>query len=184
MASRPQQPTPLTSSFQSAPTSVPALPPTQALATTPPADVPAPGKRGGKRRIPDRVLLAASVLLLLGELPVQFPVLAADVVHRDRLHLRGQGPRLRWNRTRRFDERGHDRRLVGAPKKPGRGDHHQQHKQHRQHRQQQRNTGGPRPLEGSQLLLQGFGSGCLDQSRGGTQRGRTTDRKSVGRERV
>ena len=98
---------------------------------------------------------------------MQFPVLAADVVHRDRLHLRGQGPRLRWNGVRRFDERGHDRRLVGAPKKPGRGDHHQQHKQHRQHRQQQRNTGGPRPLEGSQLLLQGFGSGCLDQSRGG-----------------
>lgn len=66
MVSQPQQPTPPTSPLQSAPTSVPALPPTQALATPPPADVPTPGKRGGKRRIPDRVLLAASVLLLLG----------------------------------------------------------------------------------------------------------------------
>nr|WP_315567203.1 hypothetical protein [Arachnia propionica] len=37
----------------------------QALETPPPADVPTPGKRGGKRRVSDRVLLATSALLLI-----------------------------------------------------------------------------------------------------------------------
>ena len=63
--SPPQQPTPPTGPLQSAHTSVPAPPPTQALETPPPADVPTPGKRGGKRRVSDRVLLATSALLLI-----------------------------------------------------------------------------------------------------------------------
>lgn len=64
--SPPQQPTPPTGLLQPVHTSVPAPPPTQALATPPPADVPTPGKRGRKRRVSDRVLLATSALLLLG----------------------------------------------------------------------------------------------------------------------
>ena len=63
--SPPQQQTPPTGPLQSAHTSVPAPPPTQALETPPPADVPTPGKRGGKRRVSDRVLLATSALLLI-----------------------------------------------------------------------------------------------------------------------
>lgn len=64
--SPPQQQTPPTGPLQPAHTSVPAPPPTQALETPPPADVPTPGKRGRKRRVSDRVLLATSALLLLG----------------------------------------------------------------------------------------------------------------------
>jgi len=63
--SPPQQPTPPTGPLQSAHTSVPAPPPTQALETPPPADVPTPGKRGRKRRVSDRVLLTTSALLLI-----------------------------------------------------------------------------------------------------------------------
>ena len=63
--SPPQQQTPPTGPLQSAHTSVPAPPPTQALETPPLADVPTPGKRGGKRRVSDRVLLATSALLLI-----------------------------------------------------------------------------------------------------------------------
>ena len=63
--SPPQQPTPPTGPLQSAHTSVPAPPPTQALETPPPADVPTPRKRGRKRRVSDRVLLTTSALLLI-----------------------------------------------------------------------------------------------------------------------
>lgn len=63
--SPPQQPTPPTGPLHPAPTSNPVPPPIQALATPSPADVPAPGKRGRKRRVSDRVLLATSALLLL-----------------------------------------------------------------------------------------------------------------------
>lgn len=63
--SPPQQQTPPTGPLQSAHTPVPAPPPTQALETPPPADVPTPGKRGRKRRVSDRVLLATSALLLI-----------------------------------------------------------------------------------------------------------------------
>ena len=64
--SPPQQPTPPTGPLQPEPTSSPVPLPTQALETLPPADVPTPGKRGRKRRVSDRVLLATSALLLLG----------------------------------------------------------------------------------------------------------------------
>lgn len=62
----PRRQTPPTGPLQPAHTSAPSPPPTRALATLPPADVPAPGKRGGTRRVADRVLLATSALLLLG----------------------------------------------------------------------------------------------------------------------